>query len=419
MIRVIGKLIDIFEVLLGIIILVAYFYPSPSRDMWVGLIWGYPLVWGIRLALRQPIGFNSPIILWAVAFIALCIINFFVAPYPSRGMILLYRPLWGIALMVMVIGWVRRSESLRGILLTTTILAGITSIAVLTATSWEGKAARFVDITRNFPDTRAFAVWGGGFNPNEIAGAITWLAPVFFGIALRTTLKWHWRVISMSVFFMLFTGLFLGQSLSGLIGVIAGLIIALIPKRFWPWMVGFTVVSILIANIVIFIAPSFSADVLAELSGRPKVTSLEHRGVMWERGAQMFRDYPFTGVGIALYRQLRAEYPTPGFENALVPHPHNEALHFATDLGLPGIAVWAMLYVSAGLSLYAVWKNATFRPWGIALAAGLIAHAVYGLTDAIPVWDRLAFIGWWVLGLCAALEVRATQAAHPNSASID
>ena len=412
-----SRLVDFFEAALGIAILIAFFYPTPTRDAWVWLIYVYPMIWAARITLRQPIGLTAPVVLAGAALILLCAVNIAISPYPSRGMILLYRPLWGIALMVMGIGWVRRSESLRGVIGVSGLLAGITALAALTATTWEGKASRFAALTDYLPDTRSFTVWAGGFNPNEIAGVITGLAPIVFAIALRSQIKRGWRAVSILIFVALFTGLFLGQSLSGLIGTIAGLAIALAPRKIWPWVTGLILVGLLAANALIFIAPTSSAEVLAELSGRPKMTSLEHRGVMWERGVQMFRDHPLTGVGIALYRQLRAEYPTPGFENALAPHPHNEALQFATDLGLPGLLIWLMLYASAGFSLYAAWKDDSLRPWVIAVTAGLIAHAVYGLTDAIPVWDRLAFVGWWMLGLCAALEVKANLSARPDKSS--
>lgn len=415
--RVIAKVMNGFESFLGLAILIAFFYPTPIRDAWVWLFYGYPLIWGVRVLLRQSIGFNSLVIFWAGVFIALCVLNFYVAPYPSRGMILLYRPLWGIALMVMLVGWVQRSGSLKALYWSSGILASLTAIAALTATTWEGKASRFVGLTQYLPNTRAFPVWEGGFNPNEIAGVMTWFAPLLFAIAMRGQSAWGWRAVCFIGFGAMFAALFLGQSLSGLIGVGVGLVIAFSPKRVFPWLVGMVVLGILVANAVIFIAPTTSAEFLAEISGRPKVTSLEHRGVMWERGVNMLRDHPWTGVGIALYRQLRVEYPTQGFENALVPHPHNEALHFATDLGLPGLLVWLMLYVSTGLSLYTAWKRVELRPWVIALTAAILAHAVYGLTDAIPVWDRLAFVGWWMFGLCAALAVKAQKDAHQDKRS--
>ena len=35
-------------------------------------------------------------------------------------------------------------------------------------------------------------------------------------------------------------------------------------------------------------------------------------------------------------------------------------------------------------------------------AGGLLAHAVYGMADAITLWDRFAFVFWIMLGLLAA-----------------
>lgn len=417
--QVIARLLTCCEIGLSLAILIAFFYPTPTRDEWVWLIYGYPLVWGVRVWLKQPLGVANAMVLWGGIFIGLCLLNIAISPYPSRGMILLYRPLWGVALMIMMVGWVKRTDSYRPVMWTTGILSAIIAFAALTATTWEGKAARFSTITDILPSTRPFPVWEGGFNPNEIAGAITWLAPLIIAITLRGNLTRLWRWVGLGLAFALCVGLFLGQSLSGMIGVFAGCLVAIVPQKIWRPTVSLILIGILAANAIIFIAPTSSAEFLAEISGRPRITSLEHRGVMWERGVQMLRDHPLTGVGLALYRQLRAEYPTPGFENQLVPHPHNEAMHFATDMGLPGLLVWLMLYANAGLCLFSAWRHDRLRPYAIAIAAGLIAHAVYGLTDAIPVWDRLAFIGWWLFGLCAVLHVKAEQLSASYTPSTD
>ncbi|MCU0476088.1 MAG: O-antigen ligase family protein, partial [Anaerolineae bacterium] len=153
----------------------------------------------------------------------------------------------------------------------------------------------------------------------------------------------------------------------------------------------------------------------AQASGRPSVTSIEHRGVMWERAVAMLNDHPTTGVGLAMYRQLRDEYPTPGFEQALVPHPHNAVLQFATDLGWVGVGQWLLQAVLMGFALWLGWRVPALRGWVIALGAGFAAHSVYGLTDAIPVWDRLAFIGWGVLGAAAAVSVMATRSGATDT----
>ncbi|MCU0466471.1 MAG: O-antigen ligase family protein [Anaerolineae bacterium] len=402
--------LDLVELALTLAVAVAFFYPTPTRDAWVWLAHLYPLIWVTRLTLGQPIFSKilianaGPLLLW------LGLLNMVFAPYPSRGLILLYRPFWGLALVILLTGWALRHRDLRWMWTGTAALGVILAVAGLTATQWDGKASRFGNLTQYLPDTRSFDVWAGGFNPNEIAGALVWVLPLAAGLAVRSTqmtrsARIGWGVMALA----LGAALFLGQSLSGMVGAAVGLVLVVTPQRLWRWAISAVAVGVVVANLAVFVAPLTSANILADLSGRPSVTSLEHRGVMWARGVAMVWDHPQTGVGMAMYRQLRAEYPTPGFEYALAPHPHNEALHFATDFGVWGLGAWLALYSGATLGLYRAWRIDRLRPAAIAVGAGLAAHAVYGLADAIPVWDRLAFVGWWLQGMAVALGVTATR----------
>jgi O-antigen ligase len=131
---------------------------------------------------------------------------------------------------------------------------------------------------------------------------------------------------------------------------------------------------------------------------------------MWQRAQSMIYDHPYTGVGIAMYRQLREQYATPGYERFLVPHPHNEALQFGTDLGIPGLIVygWLALIVAQAAYQVVIHGSSAECAAAIAVTAGLFAHAVYALTDAIPIWDRFAFLFWCLLGLLGGLDARVS-----------
>jgi hypothetical protein len=54
----------------------------------------------------------------------------------------------------------------------------------------------------------------------------------------------------------------------------------------------------------------------------------------------------------------------------------------------------------------------------LAAATGLLAHAVYGVGDAITLWDRFIFVFWWIMGLVGAVYAvyavygRAPRAQH-------
>jgi O-antigen ligase len=396
--------------------IVAMWYPTPTRDNLVWLIWLAPAVlaleaWRTKTSLRL----ERPSI-WGWVFIGLCAINLLASLYPSRGLILFYRPLLGLYILMAFSLSARRDRSLKGIIRGTGALVLIMGIAVISATQWTDKSANFFQIIRLFPQWQGFELWIGGFNPNEIAGAITWLMPV--GLVLLRTERGIWRWTGLAGVLLAVSGLLLGRSLSGLMGAVAGLLIVMVPGRWWPRIAGAVMSGVVAVNLLIVLLPNQSAVALATISGRPDVSSLDHRGVIWERAQRMVADAPWTGVGIAMFRQLRAEYPTPGYEHALLPHPHNEMLQFATDFGIPGIVMWLLLYLAAAPALWraSLSNQRLIRLLAKGVAAGLVGHAVYGLTDAIPVWDRMGFIFWWLLGIAGALEVLTTEPSKPESA---
>ena len=81
-----------------------------------------------------------------------------------------------------------------------------------------------------------------------------------------------------------------------------------------------------------------------------------------------------------------------------------EWLQAATDLGVPGLIVFVGFQAAAGWMLWRVWRRGSPRDRAVALAvaAGLVAHMIFGLGDAIALWDRFAFGYWWMIGLAAA-----------------
>lgn len=155
----------------------------------------------------------------------------------------------------------------------------------------------------------------------------------------------------------------------------------------------------------------FCRSVLAGLIG-PKTEQLQERDqdsltarlMMWNSGLQIIRDYPLTGSGLNTYRvgAVRARYPVEDFER--IPHAHNEWVQIGTDLGIPGLLVFAGWFVVIGWMLLRVWRTGDLqaRAFALATGCGLAAHLFYGLGDAIPLWDRFAFVFWWLIGLALA-----------------
>jgi putative inorganic carbon (hco3(-)) transporter len=416
-----SKLLEIIlqlEPFILLMITLAFWYATPIRDQWVWLIGLLLPIFGARYLLRRRVWTETPLNEFLIGFIALCLLNIFTAPFETRGLILLFRPLFGIALFFYLIEYARYHGHLKLPFRVTMIGAIVLSIVALTATKWsEGKTA-FSAITSIILSYPSYPGAEGLINPNELAGAITWLAPLCLGLVF-----YYWKKEERTDKFLagiggqlLMIALLFGQSLSGMLGLAAGFLILFTPRRLWMWSVGVIVALVVIAQTVILVAPSSALDIAGTLSGRPNLNSLDHREVIWISARQAVIDHPFTGIGMAMYRSpvVWEIYPTPGYDRYLAPHAHNELLHIATDLGVPGAILFLSWYAIAVYILYYSWKHGDTDARHIvaAVSAGLLAHLVYSLTDAIPLWDRFAFIFYWLLGLAGAQYVIVRQSVE-------
>jgi putative inorganic carbon (HCO3(-)) transporter len=134
--------------------------------------------------------------------------------------------------------------------------------------------------------------------------------------------------------------------------------------------------------------------------------SVNTRFDIWQSALDIIRDYPLTGVGLNMFRdgRVRAIYPVPSFTKPVLPHTHQEWLQLGTDMGLPGLAVWIGLQIMVVYQLIKSYRrgNSSAKAVTAAVAAGLFAHGFFGLGDAITLWDRFAFLLWWLLGLAGA-----------------
>ncbi len=398
-----ARLLLRLEWLIIAITALAYWYPSPTRDAWVGLIGLMLLVLAARWWLYRRLWTATALDLPILALFWLAILSVFTAPYPTRGIILLYRPLLG-AVVVAALGEYARGHRLRVPLGLSAAAALFLGVLSLTAVSWSASAPAITDA---LPRLEA-ALWSGGFNPNELAGALTWLLPIAAALAVRR--RWWWAGVGPM---LMLCGLVLGLSIAGLLGAIVGLLIVLTPGRWWRLTAGLMVGVVLLVQVLIITNPFAAASLAMQFSPIEDTTSLDHRAELWHSAVAMLVDYPVSGVGIAMYRApvVRMAYPTPNFPDAFAVHPHNELLQFAADVGWPGIVVVLWLYGAALWMLHTAWSRGDelVQAAAVGVAAGLIGHSVYGLADAIAIWDRFALIFWWMLGLSAALCIYARE----------
>lgn len=399
---------------------------------WLALPLLPPAAWRVFGHLRRRDGPLLAFDALFAAFIALCLLSVTQAPVPSRGVGMVMRPLLGYLLALKLIAWGQRSGDPRGPLGFLIGLGLLLAVIALTGTQW---ALDKADPLRGLIDRLPDAAWLpllGTANPNEIGGLLAWMIPIMAGAAL---LPWRWppRMALAALTLVLLLGLIVGQSRAAIIGVLTGLaLLALLPdprpegrtlRRLL--LVGVALLALFQASLTFNLLPAGStpddAPVAqgtpdaptdaAGLSDRDRQTTAA-RTAYWAVAGRIISDHPLTGVGMNRFRYVvyvEPRYAVQSDTNPYPPHTHNEVLQIATDLGLPGLFVFVGWH---GVALWWLWRAWQHRdPWphgawrrGIAaaLAAGLLAHAIYGLADAVPIWDRGAFLFWAILGVLGA-----------------
>ncbi len=394
--------------------------PAPSyaidRQDWFGLLACLLPFYVLRLwrLPQRPIWtWYAP---WFVAFVVLCAIAVLVTPditgYPSRGWGMLARPVLGLAWVIFFIDVVQVTGRLDGVLHVLIGFGLLLGYYALTATQWDLSKSTFFEgiIVRldTLPDLAPFAT----LNPNEVGGVMVWLLPAV-GAAVMYPLHRFWRVLALVATVMMALALLVGQSRSALLGLgLSTVLIAgglMIAGRVRAWVIG----AVAVVSVVVVVGSLFVLQG-GGLSDRDQTTTAE-RFAYWESAFAIIRDYPLTGVGMNMYRDfsfpnpetgrtVRQDYPVDG-QNIYPPHAHNEFVQITTDLGVPGLLVFVAFYAVSGAITWRVWRlDNGYRRWMAgAFASGLIAHAVYGMMDAIPVWDRFAVVLWMTFGGLAAV----------------
>lgn len=289
----------------------------------------------------------------------------------------------------------------------------------------------------------------GGFHPNEVGGALVLLLPLSLAVCMALwrsnpglaveaipALKregqevwmeqWITRLLSrrsalcLAMFSSaLVTGvIILTQSRSAYIGAAIGLLVLAISRSRW-----FLLSVPLIAIIAVVLVSSLGAASILDAVLMFDVTgTAAGRFEVWQRATYMIQDFPYTGIGLNTFPYVGdAMYPYFLLgPDAKIPHAHNNFLQVAVDLGIPGLVAYAGLLTTFGLCAWRVYwssQSRSIRLLTAGLFAGMLAHQVYGLTDAITLGAKPGFILWIILGLVAALyRLEVVQGPGPSAA---
>jgi O-Antigen ligase len=308
-------------------------------------------------------------------------------------------------------------------------LAGV----ALVGTQWIPKSPAIDALTARLP--AAVRGWPGaeaGFQPNEVAGALLWFAPL--ALSLCAAALWGaarrnqpgagepddlalrgWPLAAALVALILTGGtLLLTQSRGGLIGLGAGVLVMLmcLGRRGQA--------AALLAALAAAAGKMGAARLGAVLFGAEKFgaigsINLAARVETWSRAIYAIEDFPLTGVGLNTFRQVvHVLYPLflLGSDYDLG-HAHNHLLQAALDLGLPGLVAYMALWLLAGFLLVRAWRQTQefgLRALALGLGGSLAAYFVYGLADTVALGAKPGVAFWFLLALCVGVWRLSTPA---------
>ena len=124
-----------------------------------------------------------------------------------------------------------------------------------------------------------------------------------------------------------------------------------------------------VAALFFGLAPSRVTDRLYSMFDLQDPTNRD-RVAMARTGARLIRDYPITGVGPDVVKDVYREYRDPNAVQETNPHLHNVPMQIAAERGLPALAVWIAFIVAVTRSLV---RHRRTTAYGSLPAGGLAA----------------------------------------------
>lgn len=244
-----------------------------------------------------------------------------------------------------------------------------------------------------------------GLNPNALAGIMILFVPfsaVLAAWGIKKRAKGHffsqWNDLILFSVLTLYCCLilFLTQSIASWMALVVSLWFVL-PT--WKTKAALFTPALVFAIIVLVLIPTHY-DKAATKQGKPfwKV-KIENRYKYWNEGLKAVSEKPIIGIGV---NQLRMR---PGFKykNA---HSHNQMLHTAAELGIPGLVAYLAILMGTGYMCLEVFRKAPIgwmKTAAQGLGAGQLAHFVFGLGDSIPLGAKPGIFFWISLALIAAM----------------
>lgn len=385
-----------------------------ERFAWVLLV--IPLLWILRGALRGRFLERTLLDIPLFIILAQLLLSTVFAANPAHSFSKVAGLLWGIGLYYAVVALLRTGKLLKagiflflcgGFLFALVGMMGMFTFKVKHLTLLMKIKESLPRVDFNLPGAEL------GFSPNAVGGILLLIVPVFMAMLygyLPRRMQWlsvgpGVTAKGKPVLVFLIVGLLatsgvmlLTQSRGSWVGLAAAVLILLLTgfrKRKALW-IGIGLLFLVLSFVLL---PSLLNVEQVKLTAQQAEGTLFFRVMMWDRAFPWIAAHPLLGIGLNEFRYL----PEIKYD---VSHAHNKLVHIAVELGIPAAAAYLALLILVGVMVSRSWKSPG-PGWAklavLGLGCGMLAHAIYEITDVIPFGAKVGIFPWLSLALIAAL----------------
>jgi len=415
--------------------LLAIFILFPNGDNIAALL-GLPALWVVSRVARGHFVPRTPLD-WAIALMmVMLLLSLFATPDINISLRHVCGLLFGVALYYAIVEWISTPRRLDRAVYACALGGMALAAFGLVSTNWADKFPLLTRFGSKLPVLmRGLPGLGDGVNPNELAGSLVWVLPLqlavlgwgAYGRTAEQAGPVRRRLVTLlSLLAVAVTGftMVLTQSRGGFLGLALGigLLVWLALPRLRLVFPALLVVGVAITLVV---GPQTISDKLSRLYGEGLsidngVHSFESRTIIWAHAIYGIEDFQITGMGMDTFHWLLPIlYPISEFTSDTgLPHAHDQFLQAALDLGLPGLVAYFAIWMAS------VWlvargvrgsPNKRGRALAAGMGAGLLAYAVFGITDVVPLGTRPGLFFWAILALLVALHQKPAPAVPDQS----
>jgi putative inorganic carbon (HCO3(-)) transporter len=327
----------------------------------------------------------------------------------------------GVLLFWAVARWVTTPDRVRWGTAVFVLAGAALAVIGLLGASWMNKFPLLGSVLARLPHAiRGIPGAEEGFQPNAVAGVLVLFVPLQVALLLSGSERWwcpaatarvarRWCVLVQAGLLILTAGTLL---LTQCRGAWVGILVAGIAVLGWH-STRSRVVAAAMAGAIGVLTLALGAHRMIGLamsrSGPRMADNVFSRTELWSRALFGIQDFPWTGMGMNAFRKVMpVVYPSFLFAPSTdVAHAHNHLLQAALDLGVPGLVAYLAMWMVTGALLVAVYRHAAdrrYRAVAGGLGAGLIAHFMFGMTDAIPLGAKVGVLFWLTLAFAVALH---------------